>query len=169
MYIHDYHIFWSALQSDKSIAGEHQVSNGLLGLIDNSILKYIESKWLDLGTYEQYQTAVSETEEYNFGKTNEFLYCTESKVIKFFDDKAITAARVRKAAIKPQVFPQISATANQWYGYEFVPGKTLYAENSPKLFDNLLIWLNEELWTPAHNVSSQQMFDLCKKFYQDKL
>ncbi len=167
MYIQDYAIFWSALEDERSIAGERQVSNGLLGLIADSSLQCITVSWLDLGTYEQYQQAVEETAEYNFSKTNEFLYVTNQQVIKFFADESITAGRVEKAALKPQVFPRITAAMRQWYSYDFVQGETMYAYNHPQLFDKLLLWLEQDLWTPVA-VTSSQMQALCRTFYRDK-
>lgn len=167
MYIHDYQIFWQALVDKNYISGEHQISNGLLGLLTHSKLYSIQVKWLDLGTYEKYRQAIEETEEYDFSKTNEFLYFTQRQVIKFFNDETIVRKRVEKASLKKHVFPSITYVGKQFYSYDFVSGQTLYAYNHPELFDKLLIWLERELWTPVA-VSAEKMSMLCGSFYKEK-
>lgn len=168
MYIHDVAPFWSSLEESHVIAGEHQVSNGFKGLMNQGTLEYLVVDWLDLGTYEKYRHAVEAVEEYDFSKTNEFLYFVNQRVIKFFSNETIVADRVKKAALKPRVFPHVGQVGKQWYSYDFVQGSTLYADNHPQLFEQLLVWLEKEVWSRADNVSPKQMEPLCQLFYREK-
>lgn len=113
MYIHDHAEFWSALEKPHYIGDEHQISNGLLGLITKTSLHYKLIDWLDVGTYEKYRQAVTHSEKYDFSKTNEFLYCHNAQIIKFFSDEKIINGRVKKAAMNPRVFPRITHVAEQ--------------------------------------------------------
>ncbi len=139
-----------------------------MGLIAQASLHYVFIDWSDMGTLEKYQQLLADTEEYDFSKTNEFLYCNTQQVIKFFSDEKIVNGRVRKAAMKPLVFLCITFVSNQWYSYDFIQGTTLYADNNPSLFNKLLFWLETKLWTPAPDVVPAHMQTLCRSFYYDK-
>ncbi|MBM3184192.1 MAG: hypothetical protein FJZ64_02685, partial [Chlamydiae bacterium] len=167
MYIHDFVLFFSSLSNQQSIAGEHQISNGLQGLIDQGKLEAFSIEWKDLGTYEKYREAVETDLAYDFSKHSEHLYFTENRVIKFFVDSKIIKRRIEKAFLKKEVFPAIQYRGEHFYSYDFIEGKTLYAQNSPAIFSALLEWLEKTLWTPVL-VESDEMTSLCKTFYQKK-
>lgn len=167
MFIQDVSLFWSSLAKGKAIAGEHQVSSGLQGLVQESDLQGFTVRWTDLGTYEKYRKAVAETQSYDFGKTNESLYFVDGRVIKFFSDPKIVTARVRKAALKPSIFPKIGYAGSQFYAYPFVAGRTLYTYLSPEIFSQLLSWLQTEVWTPVA-VAESDMRRHCHAFYRVK-
>ena len=166
-FIRDYTLFWDALGTTKTIAGEHQVSNGLTTLIQNTKVCAESIVWTDVGDFEKYKAAVQKYEDFDFGKQNESLYIVNNKVIKFFADASLAQKRVKKSALNPIVFPVISDYQGSFYAYHFQPGKTLYEVNSSQIFDALISWLDKKLWQPVH-VSNSIMQSACATFYHDK-
>jgi choline kinase/thiamine kinase-like enzyme len=166
-FIKDYSIFWTALKNKAAIAGEHQISSGIQGLVELDKMSVKQLQWTDVGDAEKFKTAVSQYENFDFSKQNETLYIINRKVIKFFADIRITEKRVIKSKLNPEVFPEITDHAGQFYAYAFQPGETLYAVNRDSTFKNLLEWLNKKLWQPR-DVSAEIMRSTCLKFYKDK-
>lgn len=167
MYIFDYKCFWDGLIQKKLVKDELQVSNGLMALVKQDKLYAIQINWTDVGDYEKYRFQTTLTGEYDFSKTDEFLYLVNKKVIKFFYDSNIVSSRIKKAAIKTHVFPSIDYSGKQFYSYHYISGQTLYAFNSVDIFKKLLQWLDKEVWT-AVPVEKQHLRDLCEEFYKTK-
>ena len=167
VYIRDYKDFWKNLSNPTIIAGEHQISNGLNGLINGSGLLTVEVNWIDLGDAEKYYAEKRKENKYDFSKIDEAIYFVNDKVIKFFADKKIVENRIKKANLKPEVFPKISQTGENFYSYQFSHGKILYESSSIKIFDYLLNWLDENLWTSV-DIPPEKIKNMCYKFYRDK-
>lgn len=167
VYVHDYKDFWKNLSNPMLIAGERQISNGLNGLINGSGLLAVEVNWIDLGDAEKYYAEKKKENKYDFSKIDEAIYFVNNKVIKFFADKKIVENRIHKANLKPDVFPTISRTGENFYSYSFSDGKILYESSSPEIFNNFLNWLKEHLWTDVE-VSKEKMKNLCDDFYYSK-
>lgn len=165
--VRDYLNFWSALEDPLLIANEHQVSNGLNGLIQNSTLRVCPVTWRDIGDLGKYEKNQSEYINYDFSKSNEFLYILDGRVVKFFADDQVVSDRVTKAKLKQEVFPEIEGVRNQFYSYRFVPGDTLYKINDHYLFSYLLDWLEQFVWE-KRTVEVPHMRELCWRFYVDK-
>ncbi|MES9901337.1 MAG: NTP transferase domain-containing protein [Sedimenticola sp.] len=167
-HIQDYEIFWQGLNNKETVAGEVQVSNGLQALVDQAEVTVKEIDWIDLGDHEKYKEAVSRYENYDFSKSDEFLYITGEKVIKFFANQDVTARRVQKASLNPEVFPPITEYEGQFYAYPFIPGSTMYAHNGPDLFKAFLKFMDEKVWKLRIDSDSEMIASICKKFYFDK-
>lgn len=165
--VRDHEKFWSALEVPELVAGEHQISNGLAGLVAGDNLSATIVPWTDVGDREKYEAVRDSFVEYDFSKQDEILYRFPERVVKFFADEKIVAARVKKAGHKPDVFPDIEGVRRQFYGYQFVPGQTLYERNDHQLFTGLLDWLDADVWTPV-DVETERMRTLCRVFYFDK-
>ena len=167
-HIKDFPAFWSALENDGStIAGEHQISNGVKALVETRRTMAKAVEWTDVGDAEKYRKTVGRYENFDFSKQDEALYIVNGKVIKFFVDPAITAKRVAKAGLNPDVFPAVTRHEGQFYAYDFQPGQTLYQSNSSETLDRLLEWLGKNLWRPRE-VARESMRSTCLKFYRDK-
>lgn len=166
-YIKDFTVFWAGLESKETVAGEHQISNGLRALIEKTRVRARTIEWTDVGDLEKYKKAVRRYENYDFSKQDEALYIINLKVIKFFADDAVTQRRVQKSKLNPVVFPPITHHTGQFYAYDLQPGKTLYQVNSPRIFQLLLEWLEANLWRPQ-SVDPAIMRATCLKFYRDK-
>ena len=166
-HIKDFPVFWAALDNDETVAGEHQISNGIGALIEKTEVKARTIEWTDVGDADKYKKTVARYENYDFSKQNETLYIVNRKVIKFFVDATVTQRRVQKSTLNPDVFPPITHHADQFYAYDFQKGETLYQINNREIFQHLLDWLNEELWKPR-SVDEKVMQATCLKFYRDK-
>lgn len=165
--VRDYKTFWASLADPVVVAKEHQISNGLKGLMERASLKAHFVPWEDVGDREKYAVLQRRYVDYDYSKTNEFLYLVNGRVVKFFADERVVAARVAKANLKKAVFPAIEGARRQFYSYAFVPGKTFYAAYDYNLFSRLLDWLEKEVWTPVP-VAAARMRELCRRFYRDK-
>lgn len=167
LYVHDHDIFWAGLADTTLCQGEHQVSNGLQRLLDGPGLASREVAWQDLGDEARYRAALEQTTRYDFSKTDECLYFVDGRAIKFFADPAVVAGRVVKAALKPDIFPAIEGAGDQFYSYRLLPGRTLYEYNHRPLFQRLLQWLDQNVWTSVP-VPAPRVRSLCLSFYKDK-
>ncbi|MGZ5280612.1 MAG: NTP transferase domain-containing protein, partial [Pseudobdellovibrionaceae bacterium] len=166
-YIKDFEVFWQALKNQETVAGEHQVSNGIRALIEKTDVRAQSIEWTDVGDAEKYKQTVSLYENFDFSKSNEALYIVNRQVIKFFADPKITSRRVQKSKLNPQVFPQITKHEGQFYAYDFQDGETLYKKNSPQIFRELLNWLQEQVWKPQ-DIDRSTMQTACLQFYKNK-
>jgi NDP-sugar pyrophosphorylase family protein len=166
-HISDYPVFWAGLESTETVAGEHQISNGIRALIAQTDTQALNIDWTDVGDASKYKKAASCYENYDFSKENEALYIVNSQVIKFFADATITERRILKSKLNSVVFPPITRHAGQFYAYDFQPGETLYKVNSRDIFARLLDWLGANLWK-RHAVDQALMRSICQNFYQIK-
>lgn len=166
-HIKDFPVFWTALDNKETVAGEHQISNGIRALIEKTRVDARAIEWRDVGDLEKYKKVVSRYENYDFSKQDEALYIVNRKVIKFFVDATVTQRRVQKSKLNPAVFPYITHHAGQFYAYDFQPGETLYQVNNLQTFQRLLEWLGANLWQPQ-SVDPAIMGATCLKFYRDK-
>ena len=167
-YINDYRVFWDGLSSSEKEGEEFQIASGLEALIKSSKVKTKDIDWTDIGTYESYKAEVGKYENYDFSKTDEFLYIFNKKVIKFFANQAVTDKRVFKANLIGGIFPKISDHRGQFYAYSFLPGKTMYSYNSPRIFKDFLIFMKEKVWKMDEEFDVELMSSICKNFYFDK-
>lgn len=167
LYVRDSKEFLQSLKDKTTIKGEHQISNGLKGLVDGSGLFAVEVNWTDVGELEKYQSIQKNESEYNFEKTDEFIYFVNNQVIKFFANKKSVADRVKKSRLNPKTFPKVTGRGEQFYSYPFSPGETFYSSGTPILFKKLLEWLNENLWNSV-NIESKTIKELCNEFYYKK-
>ena len=166
-HIKDFPVFWTALENTETVAGEHQISNGVRALIAQTDAQALNVEWTDVGDAGKYKKAVSRFENFDFSKENEALYIVNRQVIKFFADASITERRVLKSRLNPAVFPPITRHAGQFYAYDFQRGETLYQVNSRDTFSRLLDWLSANLWK-RQTVDQKLMRATCQKFYQSK-
>lgn len=166
-FIKDYTTFWESLQNSDLIRGEYQISNGFKALVDQNSLQALPLEWLDTGDAIKYEKAVALYEQYDFSKTDEALYITEDRVIKFFSNHSFAETRVMRARSIPEVFPAVSDAINGFYSYPFIPGKTLYQYCNEDIFERLLSWLPENLWSHVE-VEPSVFHSACDKFYRQK-
>ncbi len=166
-HIKDHRIFWKGLNSKTLIDGEHQISNGLKYLIDNTNTISMKIRWTDVGDKEKYENAQKKYTNYDFSKTNEALYILNNRVIKFFADPKVIELRINKSNVNKKVFPKIDKISKQFYSYKFQTGKTLYEKNNEKIFDYLLEWLRVNLWK-KDSIQNTNIQQACMSFYRDK-
>lgn len=166
-FIKDYLVFFDALKNSETIAGEHQISNGIKALIEKTTVIAQSIQWTDVGDEKKFREMVGRYENYDFSKQDEALYFANNKVIKFFSNAQVVKQRVEKAKLNLSVFPVITDHAEQFYAYNFQTGNTLYQISTPIIFKKLLTWLDEKLWI-HQAVDASVMRAACLEFYKEK-
>ena len=167
VYVHDYKDFWNSIREPTIIAGEHQISNGLKGLMNGTGLLAVEVNWINLGDADKYHTERQKGIKYDFSKIDEAIYFINKKVIKFFSDSEIIENRIKKVEMKPDIFPKITRNGEQFYSYSFADGEILYEYTTPTVFKNLLQWLDKNVWTNV-SVEDEKIKEICYEFYYTK-
>jgi len=167
LFINDHEEFWSGLKNPALIKKEHQISNGLNQLINKKELFVKKIKWQDMGTLKQFKELQKETDLTSIAKNDEFIFFVNNKVIKYFIDEKIIDNRIIKSKIKQKYFPKTKKINKNFYSYPFWDGNTFYSCGNPKLFEKLLVLLNEKIWT-SEKIERKTMQKLCKNFYYEK-
>jgi NDP-sugar pyrophosphorylase family protein len=167
LFVKDYKEFWNGLKKNVMIKKERQVSNGLVELMKGSGLYTKKIKWNDIGDLKKYKEIQKRFDSKSIAKTNEFIYFINNKVIKFFSDEKIVEKRVKKAKVKPKIFPNVERCGKNFYWYRLWNGRPLYSCVTPALFKKLLNWLDEKVWTNV-DLDSTTTENLCKDFYYKK-
>ncbi len=168
MFIKDYELFWQSLSNPEIVAGEVQISAGLKALVDAGLLKARTCGWLDFGAYDDYHEHAIKPQPYDFSKTDEFIYFSGDRVIKFFANADIAQKRVEKAKLRPDIFPAPELYGPQFYAYDRISGDTVYNQLTPALFEKLLAWLNDTVWQVPDSYEANIFARGCEVFYQDK-
>jgi choline kinase len=163
MGIMDFDIFWESAQEALN-RGDAEIYHALNPMIDLRCA-YAESlNWRDIGTRERYRRVIEQTTNFDFSKPDEFIYTVGDRVIKWFSNPSITKNRVARAALRPAVFPKIEQQLGGFYSYRFVPGKTLYEDNSVSKFEDFLGWMTTNVWEEV----PENIVPAMKEFYGKK-
>ena len=163
-YIKDYKIFWSAFKTMKKNAGEYQVIEGFKELIKSTIVKEKKLKWYDIGSFKNYNFTLKKYENFNFRKTNEFIYIGKNKITKFINSN-IKIKKLILRTKKIKLFPKIIKFKKQFIQYKYIPGDIFYKSINEKNFLKLLHYLNNKLWK---KIDKKNISTLCDKFYHKK-
>ncbi len=124
--------------------------------------------WQDCGTYKKYKMVLSNLIKYDFSKSNEtILIYKNNSVFKIFKDSLISKKRIKKSNLYQKAFPYCSEIpSGSGYYYKFTDGGTLYDNCSAKNLNNLLYFLDTELWNKK--ISNSFLNGCARKFYEDK-
>ena len=163
-YIKDHNLFWSAFKTMKKNAGEYQVIEGFKKLIKFSIVKEKKLEWYDIGSFKNYNTTLKKYENFNFRKTNEFIYIDKNKITKFINSR-IKIKKLITRTKKIKLFPKIIKFKKQFIQYKYIHGEIFYNLINRNNFDKLLYFLDTKLWKIT---KKRYITELCKKFYHIK-
>lgn len=168
-FIKNYETFWRCLQSADLTKGEHQISNGMRGLIELGSAYVQPMVWHDVGTLEGYNEAQAKEQRFDFSKPGEVLYLQKDRVIKFWKDPSILPKKMARAEHLKGLLPAIRETGEQFFSYTRAAGDTVYPQLSPDLFERLLSWLDQRLWSLPVNTSLHPDYKAAfRKFYETK-
>lgn len=168
MFIKDCQLFWDALAKPETVAGEVQVSAGLKALVAAGNLRAREVGWKDFGVYDDYKRIAIDILPYDFSKTDEFIYNYRGRIIKFFADGKIAQRRVEKAKLRPEIFPAPEMVGENFYYYPKVPGDTVYNQLTPSLFEQMIEWLDADVWHIPKKLDADAFAVGCREFYEKK-
>ena len=166
-FVHDVNEFFSALSLKKQICGEHQLSEGLMGLCEKGLLRehQVES-WVDIGTSDKYSKA-NRSEEVDMSKIGEFIYIFNGQVIKFYENSKIVKDRVQRSRLANGLLPAIVSNTDHFYSYSYIPGETLYEVRDSSVTELLLNTLKDKLWS-LDQLENFEIGSLCEDFYAKK-
>lgn len=102
--------------------------------------------WQDFGTPEKYHSALNESEEFNFTKSNELTYELPTTIVKWWSDARLPLQKLSKPKASPDLFPPDVSILGPYLYYTKVPGESFYESVTPLLFSNLLEHLGKNLW-----------------------
>ncbi len=151
--INDYKQFFNGLENNKElIKGEVQFSNGFKNLQFDA--KFFNT-WRDTGS----------KEKYDFGKSDEFIYFVNGKVIKYFENVETATNRIKRVKHLRGTVPEVKGKGN-FYSYPYVPGQVLYDVLDENVMKEFLVWLEKNLWK-KEKITTKVM-EACKDFYISK-
>ena len=156
MYIHDWQQFFSDLSAHDGIEYIPIIKKG-------SGVAFLET-WLDFGSAEQYNTALSKSQKFDFSKTDEVTYICNNRVVKWWLDPTTAKKKYEKTQANVSVFPNHCEHVGNYMAYDFYPGQTLYNFNNPVAFSEFLNWLKNDVWQPVE----MDLRAACEDFYKTK-
>jgi len=98
------------------------------------------------------------------------LYFVGDNVIKFFADENIIRNRYKRSLIIGNLCPKIDCIKRNFYSYRKIKGKVLYDVVNDNVIEELMYWLDENLWLKSDlSESKAEKFKLsCFDFYYKK-
>ena len=158
--------FFDGIRGSAGIQGELQLSGGLKALMRGGRLetRHLEG-WHDLGTAQRYARARDALDPCRFDKEGELFFHVGSRVLKFFSDPMIVENRVRRARLRPELFPEIVGQGRNLYAYRYLEGQTLYDCPDPGIVADLLAWLTSSVWLKPDRVPADFRAQ-CLAFYR---
>ena len=168
-YVKRYEEFVALLEDISVEIGE---SHYFMRVLDKGVKAYVVDQWYDIGSLEQLQHAETVLSDFEtLPKPREAIYFKGNKVYKFSTDSTFIKKRVARAEQLNGLVPEIAASTENFYVYNYVPGTLLSDEPSvTDSFRALLRWAQQNLWIPAQlGPKEQQRFEnACFSFYYDK-
>lgn len=174
--INNYKLFWKALTKDKTlIQGELQISNGLKSLVSSKEkVKAIEFSWSDVGDIESYRKIKQQfnenIENFDFSKTDEYIYFINDRVIKYFKDEKLNKKRIKRSKILAGFVPLIDKTSKNFLSYKQIEGNTLYNSLNDRVALNFFNWLKAKFWLELKLKGNDRnkFQEACHNFYHKK-
>lgn len=165
-YIKDYLAFWNGFEN--GMYGKLQVINGLRTLIPKGLkaifmdLKYIN----DVQSYEE--AILLYEKNYSFsGKITDVTYRHGNKIIKFFENPAISKMRYERAKKYNGIFANVLQLQGNFYSYTFQDGKQLSRIINFVECYKFLCWVEQYLWRDV-SIDEEKFFEVSYDFYYNK-
>lgn len=154
MYINDYVEFFNTLDNIDS--------NEFIPAIPKNASVNLLNTWKDFGDPVQYIHALNESQKFDFTKKDEITYQCNNKVIKWWNDSTIAEKKYRKSQTNIDVYPKNVRYKGNYMVYDFFNGTTLYVHNDSSVFENLLSWLNNDVWKRSNVDISESALEFYK-------
>jgi choline kinase len=128
-------------------------------------------EWVDTGTEINYEFAdklLSKRQAYELRKdTREITYRLPGKLVKLADP-AVTAARVRRAALLAPHVPPLTFGGDHLFAYDWVDGDILYLLNDFEVNCRFINWYGGEFLSRSRATSDPDFRAACDRFYREK-
>lgn len=171
--VHDWKLFWEAMEKggrDAILQGE---SYGLRALIERGGVWGEKFTWYDIGVEVELEATRKRFEKPDapniLEKPNEAIWFLGDKVIKFSDDCKFVSDRVKRAELLHGFTPKIIGTTSHMFCYNYEEGNVLSQCVSVPLFHKFLefsqtFWVQKE----CGEEKKADFYRACMKFYRDK-
>ena len=169
--IKDFELFWRELEdiynkdpNNSNLSDVHVINN----MLRDVYFKFIEAEqWFDTGnTTELFKTnSYFKTDLSVLDKKDESVFIFDKFVIKFFTDSVINKNRALRGQQLNGVVPNLLGYTDNFYKYVKAEGNTLARTVNEPLFNSLLQWSLENLWTIDRE---KDIKDICFNFYFNK-
>lgn len=162
--IWDYSVFWNELQNNIE---NGEIVSAFADTAKYPSLKVKQLRWLDTGNLDD----LSSTRQYlkdqplSLHKLTDEIAYKESRFLKFNPDSNFINNKVKRASKLKGLVPTGFVSTNNFIGYNWEPGKTLYEYNSLELYSNFLDSLANNI---SNSTFKQITNDLLEKFYISK-
>lgn len=156
MYIHDWSNFSHRLTNQNT-------PEIIWAIKLNTKAKQLTS-WQDFGNVEIYKNFVSANQKYDFTKSDEFTYVCNGKVIKWWADSSIPKKKFEKTLSNTKVYPSNCQFKDSFLVYDYFDGTTVYENYSIEILNNMLTWLDKDVW--IHKV--RDISSASNEFYKEK-
>jgi NDP-sugar pyrophosphorylase family protein len=168
-----YEQFWNALLNEKQSEEVELVVAFQKWQTYPGGIRVHEFEWYDTGTVANYNIAREhfERNKIDFSKPKEITYIVGERIIKIFSDSARVKRCIQRANNIPGT-PSLTVRGNNIFGYEYVPGRTIYdeiqsnSESTNLQPSKLYTWLESKLW--FESFKDYELKDSCMRFYRDK-
>lgn len=147
--------------------GAKETPEGFAGL---DLKAHTVRGWKDFGTYEKWEELSSELFDVSFPKPDELFYNDNRQIIKFWTNPKHADLRVKRANANPGCMPNRVRKSGNFLIHDFADGDIVYNQYTPALYENMLSWCKNNLWTdaPSNDMSDIEHLNICRKFYYDK-
>ncbi|MCE3010005.1 MAG: phosphotransferase [Proteobacteria bacterium] len=167
-WIKDFSLFFEAIEKSINEGQATEMVSGLTRLMELGRLNSVFGDWIDVGTEEKYVREVQRIHEYDFSKTDEYIYFYKGRVTKYFGDEEIAKKRFLRAGQAPGLFPEILEYEKNFFSYKMIPGINGYdGLKSPRQLESLLNQLEKSLWL-RQSISKIEARSAAMDFYKTK-
>ena len=170
--IHDWQIFWDAMEEGADDAIEQGEAYGFRKMLPKGV-RGEKFTWYDIGVIVELEATRKKFQNPDtpniLGKPNEAIWFYNDRVIKFADDPEFISDRVKRAKMLQGFTPQIIGNTTHMYCYDYVQGDVLSACISRPLFKKLLNF-SEGFWQQRDldDAHIRDFKNACMHFYKDK-
>lgn len=166
--IKDYKDFWKYMLNSKNLsAGE---SIGISQLHDKKAIEF--RSWRDTGNINSLtsiQNDLKDSDNNILPKENESIWFLNGSVIKFHENKKFIKDRIKRVRYLPKkAMPVILNHKSNFYSYKKIEGKILSSVINIKILEQLLDFMQNNVWCISSNLSKKTKVNVMKEFYYNK-
>jgi hypothetical protein len=161
-------IFWSLIDKYKSSENEVEFVAGWYEPLLYKKFVAVKLTWNDTGSIEGYNETLTKYGYPSLGMSKiitEHTFFENNTIVKICYDKSKNDKRYSRAHDLRDLVPNIKYKSDNLIAYNWIEGTEMYYQNNPYHIEELLNWLQNNLWKP---VSYFEFDTLCYVFYHDK-